>query len=139
MMHKSKAFILDSWSIIAYLEDEPAGENVGDIIAKAHEEGSRLLMSVVNAGELWYIIARETSENEAEQAIHEIRELGIEFIDADWKLAHCAAQFKAKKKMSFADGFAAALAKQEKDAVLLTGDKEFRQVEGEIKIHWLSN
>ena len=38
--------------------------------------------------------------------------------------------------MSYADCFAAALAK-EKKTELLTGDKEFKQAEGEIKIHWL--
>jgi len=40
--------------------------------------------------------------------------------------------------MSFADCFAAALAKQNK-AHLVTGDREFKQVEGEIAISWLVN
>jgi predicted nucleic acid-binding protein len=39
--------------------------------------------------------------------------------------------------MSYADCFAAALAKLKK-AELVTGDKEFRQVEGELKILWLA-
>jgi predicted nucleic acid-binding protein len=47
-----------------------------------------------------------------------------------------AAQFKVKGKMSFADCFAAALAKENK-ADLVTGDQEFKQVEGEVKIHWM--
>jgi predicted nucleic acid-binding protein len=38
--------------------------------------------------------------------------------------------------MSFADCFAAALAKQHK-ALLLTGDLEFKQVEAEVTINWL--
>lgn len=38
--------------------------------------------------------------------------------------------------MSYADCFAAALAKENR-AELLTGDKEFEQLEGEIKIAWL--
>jgi predicted nucleic acid-binding protein len=38
--------------------------------------------------------------------------------------------------MSYADCFAAALAK-EKKTDLLTGDKEFKQVESEIGIRWL--
>jgi predicted nucleic acid-binding protein len=41
--------------------------------------------------------------------------------------------------MSLADAFAAALAQQEKDAVLLTGDREFSQVEQEVKIMWVGN
>ena len=41
MRKKPKAIVLDSWALIAYLEDESAGERVADIIADAHEEGSR--------------------------------------------------------------------------------------------------
>ncbi|MDD5675459.1 MAG: type II toxin-antitoxin system VapC family toxin [Chitinivibrionales bacterium] len=137
MPHKPSAYVLDSWAIIAYLEDEPSGEKVADLIAAAHENGTPLKMTVVNIGEIWYILARETSELEADRSIYQLHELGIEFIAADWKLTLAAARFKARHKMSYADGYAAALAQQEKGAVLLTGDKEFKQVEKDITIYWL--
>jgi uncharacterized protein with PIN domain len=72
---------------MAYLEDEPAAEKVADLIADAHEEGTPLFMSIVNAGEVWYIIAREASVADAERSITKLRQLGIEFVDADWHLA----------------------------------------------------
>jgi ribonuclease VapC len=136
MPKKPKAIVLDSWTVIAYLEDEPAAERVADIIADAHEQAIPLLMTVVNAGEVWYIVAREASASEADASIKQLRDLGIEFVDADWNLAHGAAYFKSRNKMSFADAFAAALAKQKK-AHLTTGDPEFKQVESEITITWL--
>jgi ribonuclease VapC len=136
MPRKPKAIVLDSWAVIAYLEGEPAAEKVADHIADAHENGIPLFMSVVNAGEVWYIIAREASVGDADRSIRELRHLGIEFVDADWPLAHEAGGFKSKYKMSFADCFAAALAKQ-KNALLLTGDREFRQVQKDINIDWL--
>ena len=136
MPRKPRAIVLDSWAIMAYFEDEPAAEKVADIIAEAHDEETPLFMSVVNAGEVWYILARRTSESEANRGVHELRQLGIEFIEADWNLAHQAAGFKSKHKMSFADCFAAALAKDKK-AHLVTGDKEFRQVEQELSMIWL--
>src|SRR5713101_116550 len=136
MPRKPRAIVLDSWAIMAYFEDEPSAEKVADIIAEAHEEQTPLFMSVVNAGEVWYILARRTSESEANRGVHELRQLGIEFVDADWDLAHEAAGFKSKHKMSFADCFAAALAKQKK-AHLVTGDKEFKQVAIELAITWL--
>ncbi len=136
MPRKPKAYVLDSWAVLAYLEDENSGRKVADMIADAHEHGIPLLMSVVNAGEVWYILAREVSEAEAEKGVESLRQLGIEFIDADWILARLAGTFKSKNRMSFADCFAAALAKEHK-ADLVTGDKEFKQVEGEIKIVWL--
>ena len=128
--------VLDSWAIIAYLEEEASAERVADIIADAHEEEIPLLMSVVNAGEVWYIIARESSVADADASINQLRDLGIEFVDADWNLAKDAGYFKSKNKMSFADCFAAALAKQRKGH-LATGDPEFKQVESEIAINWL--
>ncbi len=133
---KAKAIVLDSWSIIAYLEDEPAGEKVEAVIADAHEDGIPLQMTVVNAAEVWYIFARESSTEDADQSIAELRQLGIEFVDADWKLSLEAAKFKKDNKMSLADCYAAALAKENKGD-LVTGDIEFKQVENEVKIHWV--
>ena len=61
----------------------------------------------------------------------------IEFHTADRRLADVAAGFKARFKISLADAFAAALAKERK-AELVTGDPEFRALEKEIKIRWLA-
>jgi len=133
---KPKAIVLDSWAVIAYLEGEAAAERVADHIADAHENEIPLFMSVVNAGEVWCIIAREASISDADRSIAELKRLGIALIDADWPLAHDAGGLKAKHQMSFADCFAAALAKQRK-ALLLTGDPEFKQVDKDINIEWL--
>lgn len=136
MSPRPKAIVLDSWAVLAYLEDESAGQRVADIIVDAHEQGTPLMMSAVNAGEVWYILAREVSETEADKAVDGLRQLGIEFADANWPLARLAGTFKVKHRMSFADCFAAALAKQHK-AELVTGDKEFKQVEGAVRVVWL--
>jgi len=137
MAKKPRAVVLDSWAVIAYLEDENAAAKVADIIADAHDEQIPLLMTVVNAGEVWYIVARQTSVADADASIKQLHDLGIEFVDADWTLAKDAGYFKSKNKMSFADCFAAALAKQRK-AHLATGDPEFKQIENEVTLNWLS-
>lgn len=136
MPRRLRAIVLDSWSVLAYLEDEPAGETVGDIIAHAHEHGISLMMSLVNVGEVWYIVARETSAKEADACIDELQQLGITFVEVDWTLARQAALLKSKHKMSFADCFAAALAK-ERGGEVVTGDLEFSQIENEVTVHWL--
>jgi predicted nucleic acid-binding protein len=136
MPRKPKGLVLDSWSILAYLEDEPAGQQVADIIADAHENGIPLMMTVVNAGEIWYITARGTSEEDADSILAELSQLGIQLFDADWALVREAARSKISGKMSFADCFAAALAKDKK-ADLVTGDPEFKQVEADVRIAWL--
>lgn len=136
MAKKAKAYALDSWAVIAYLEDEPSGEQIEDLIATAHEEQIPVYMSVVNVGEVWYTIAREISEEEANASVKSLRDLRIQFENADWEITQEAARFKSQHKMSYADCFAAALAKLKK-AELVTGDKEFKSLEGEIKIAWV--
>lgn len=136
MARKAKAYVLDTWAVIAYLEDEPSGAQVEELIASAHEEQIPIYMSVVNVGEVWYTLAREVSEEEAHASVKSLRDLRIQFEDADWILTQEAARFKSQNKMSYADCFAAALAKVRK-AELVTGDKEFKPLDGEIKISWL--
>jgi ribonuclease VapC len=133
---KSKAVVLDSWSIIAYLEDESSARNIEEIIVNAHEHRISLMTSVVNAGEVWYIVARKTSPENADGAIRDIQRLGVDFVEADWALTKAAAVIKSKARMSYADCFAAALAKK-RQAVLVTGDPEFKQVSDEVKVHWV--
>src|SRR5215510_2830224 len=135
-MAKPKAIVLDSWAVMAYLEDEPSAQKVADLIADAHENNTPLLMTVVNLGEVWYIVAREASEADADRCENELRQIGIEVVDADWSLTQQAARYKSQNRMSFADCFAAALARQRK-AHLITGDKEFTQVEQQVQILWL--
>jgi predicted nucleic acid-binding protein len=136
MAKKAKAYVLDTWAVIAYLEDEPSGEQVEDLIATAHEEQIPIYMSVVNVGEVWYTMAREISEEEADASVKTLRDLRIQFENADWELTQEAARFKSQHKMSYADAFAAALAKVKK-ADLVTGDNEFKPLDGEIKISWV--
>ena len=136
MPGRTKGIVLDAWSVMAYFQDEPAGKTVADIIADAHENGSSVLMTVANAGEVWYILAREVSEIEAEASIADLLSIGVKLVDIDWELTRIAAKFKARGRMSYADAFAAALAKQQKYE-LVTGDQEFKIIDGEVKIRWL--
>ena len=136
MAKKARAYVLDSWAVIAYLEDEPSGEQIEDLIATAHEEQIPIYMTVINVGEVWYTFAREISEDEADASVKTLRDLRIQFEDANWELTQEAARIKSKNKMSYADAFAAALAKTKK-ADLITGDNEFKPLDGEIKIQWV--
>ncbi len=142
-MKKPKTVVLDSWAIMAFLEDEPAGERVADLIADAAEQGTSVLMSVINVGEVWYTVARRRSTRDADQTLRWLNEMGITIVDADMKLTQIAATYKAKGGISYADCFAAALAKVHSSpparggvaagrgggSVLVTGDREFKQLE----------
>jgi len=94
---------------------------------------------VINWGEIYYSVMRRVSQEAAEAKALEIAGMPIEMVpvDADLVLARRAAQYKATHKLSYADAFAAALAK-ERHAVLVTGDPKFRSLEKEFKIQWLT-
>jgi ribonuclease VapC len=130
--------VLDSWALVAFFEDEPAAEQVEKMLAHAASEKHKLLLSVVNWGEIYYNTMREVSQETAEQQARAIAALPIEIVGVgeDLALARQAAIYKATHKMAYADCFAAALAKL-KSAELLTGDPEFKALEKEIKISWL--
>jgi len=128
--------VLDSYAVLAFLEDEPGADLVRELILKAEENDLKLLISVVNLGEVWYTLARTNSAEKADQVIREIEGLAIEIVDVEWPLTRQAAAFKAKGKIAYADCFAAALAKSRK-AELITGDKEFEILDGEIKVEWI--
>ena len=128
--------VFDSWGLLAFLQDEPAAARVEQLIWQAHESRRRLLISSVNLGEVWYSIARRRTGPIAEVKVSEVLNMGFQVVSSDWSLAHDAAQFKARYRLSYADCFAAALAKREA-APLVTGDPEFKALESEIKVHWL--
>jgi predicted nucleic acid-binding protein len=132
-----KTRVLDSWGVVAFFEDQqPAAEKMEEILAEAHETGVTLLITTVNLGEAWYSLARAYSEKQADQALAQLLQMGVEVVPADWELTYQAAHFKVRGNISYADCFAVALAKARK-AEVVTGDKEFKQVEGDVKMLWV--
>ena len=130
------AKVLDSWALMAYFKGEPAGLAVEELIHKASAEKLRLLLSVVNWGEVYYGMWRAGGQAAADDVAADLSRMPIELVEADLHLAKQAATYKATNKMSYAGAFAAALAKI-KNAELVTGDLEFKALEKEIKINWL--
>src|SRR5213595_2006697 len=132
--------VLDAHALMVLFNDEPGADEAGKIFLKAESGNPQLLMSVINWGEIYYSILRGASQEIADSKLHEIAGMRIELVPVDARdleLVRQAAVFKATKKMSYADCFAAALAKIN-NAELVTGDAEFKVVESELKkIRWL--
>ena len=128
--------ILDSHALLAFLRGEPGEEIVNRLLEKAGEKDAPLHMTEVNYAEVQYQIIRKNGAARWTEIASELPTLPIEFHPATRSLADLAADFKARHKLSLADAFAAALAK-EKKAELVTGDPEFKALEKEIKVVWL--
>ena len=130
------AKVLDSYALIAYLRDEPGAEMMESLLVSAGRKDDPVLMTDVNYAEVKYSILKKDGAEGWAEAAKILPGLPIEFHSTTRALADSAADFKARFKMSLADAFAAALAK-EKKAELVTGDVEFKPLEREIKILWL--
>jgi len=130
------AKVLDSFALIAYFRDEPGAQAMEDLLVTAGKKDSPLLMTDVNYAEVKYSIVKKDGAAAWSEAAKVLQGLPIDFHSTTRALADAAADLKARFKMSLADAFAAALAKESKSE-LVTGGPEFKPLEKEIKIHWL--
>ena len=131
-----KSTVLDSYAVLAFLFKEEGHEMVLDLFEKALKEDQKLLLASPNWAEVRYMVERKTGAARWAEVRTKLLGLPIHIINADQRLAEAAGEIKAFHKMSLADCFAAALARQQK-ADLYTGDPEFKEIEGEQKIVWL--
>jgi ribonuclease VapC len=128
--------VLDSFALIAYFRDEAGAEDIEKMLIEANRRGETLLMSEVNYAEVKYSVIRKDGTEAWAKAQGVLQGLPVEFLPTSRQLADTAADFKARFKLSLADAFAAALAKETRSE-LVTGDPEFKALAKEIKIHWV--
>jgi ribonuclease VapC len=128
--------VLDSFALLAFLKDEPGQTIVEELLRQSSSGELRLGVAVINLGEVWYRLAQLHSPQAADQAVDELLSLRVELVEVDWELTRSASAYKMNGGLSFADCFAAALARAW-NATLVTGDPEFKRVEREIEVRWL--
>lgn len=129
--------VLDSYAILSFLENESGADQVQSLLSKSASHQTLVYLSQINLGEVLYIIERERGLLQAQKALSALEQLPIEMLSVTKERILQAAHIKATVRMSYADAFAAAAA-IEYDAILLTGDPEFSNIENQISILWLT-
>ncbi|MEO7146700.1 MAG: PIN domain-containing protein [Terrimesophilobacter sp.] len=110
--------VLDSWAIMRLLEGaEPAASRV-----QAEIDAGQTVMSWINLGEIFYVLARSVGLAAAQSTVTDIENV-VDVRLPDRKTMIDAATIKALHPMSYADAFAAATAARLR-APLWTGDPE---------------
>ncbi|MGC9320550.1 MAG: type II toxin-antitoxin system VapC family toxin [Armatimonadota bacterium] len=132
----SEVYVLDSFAVLALLGNEQGSDEVAKVLREAQQGSARVLMNWVNVGEVAYIVQRRWGKEEVYLALGALEATEVEIVDVDRDLALKAAGIKAEHALAYADAFAAALAARE-DAVLVTGDPEFEELQERIGILWL--
>lgn len=147
----STRLVLDAWAVLGWLQGEPTGAVVRDLVDWSEGSSSagqrvrravrgrltrpELFINIVNLGEVYYTLGRRRSEGEARATIEEIRASSITTLPAPDRLVLQAAALKVRYTMAYADAFAVATA-MEHGARLVTGDPELRGVT-EVPIVWI--
>ncbi len=130
--------VLDAHAILTFLGQEPGWEEVEEILRTGEP-----WMTLVNLGEIAYILERASGARAADEVWANLRAetradgVPIRWIDTDDTLVRRAAAIKARGGISYADAFAAAAASV-LDCPVLTGDPEFRVAEeAGVTVRWL--
>lgn len=129
-------YVFDSYAVFVFLNQEKGYLTVEKLLTQARDKKVALFLSLVNLGEIYYILIREVGEDKAANLVAKIENLPVVIVDVDRKLTLQAAQIKAKGGLSYADSFAVATAIITK-ATLVTGDSEFKKFNETVTIKWL--
>lgn len=116
-------YCLDTWALLAWLRGEPAAGRIDEVMPTAP------VMSWVNLGEAYYVLARRHGHERSVAAIDGVSR-AVTTKPTGREQALAAARINAHYRMSYADAFAVATA-IEHDAVLLTGDPEILDAGGD--------
>lgn len=136
MSDSAPCYVLDSFALLAYLENEAGALLVEEILMSAKQEVNQVLFSLINYGECLYIVERERGLLQAQTMIGMIDQLPIAVVEVDRTHVLAAAHLKAHYPISYADAFAVSLA-QRRQATLLTGDPEFAKIQHLVTVRWL--
>jgi len=129
--------LLDSFALLAYLNQENGFAIIKSVLAKAQKSGIFLVMNEINIGESYYILFRKRGREKADYFLENILPgLPITTVSNDFQQVIDAARIKAEYSLSFADCFAVATARRE-EATILTGDPEFKKIEHLVEIEWI--
>ncbi|OGL50399.1 MAG: hypothetical protein A2161_06330 [Candidatus Schekmanbacteria bacterium RBG_13_48_7] len=131
-------YIFDSYAFLTLLGNEGGAGRIAEILMDAEKGNAEVYITIVNYGEVLYILERERGLSAASQTIAVLDQLPIRVIDADRILTFAAAHIKALHTISYADAFVVALA-QMKKGVVITGDPEFQKVTDIVNVEWIQS
>lgn len=134
----TRTYVLDASAILDFVNAGSGAHRVRDILREGVQSDTPLLMSVVNWGEVLYILWQKRGEDVARKAIENLSRLSIQPIPVDLEQSLKAGEIKARYKMPYVDCLAAALAML-RQAILVTGDRDFEKLGRQTKILWITH
>jgi predicted nucleic acid-binding protein len=132
----SKSYVLDANAVLDFVEDGPGAKRVEQLLNDALHGRSRVLMSVVNWGEVFYHSWQQQGEESAKRTLAGLSRLPIELVPVDLEQSLQAGEIKVRNKIPYVDCIAAGLAILQR-AVLVTSDRDFEKLGRRVEILWI--
>jgi predicted nucleic acid-binding protein len=133
----TRIYVLDANAILDYLDDGPGAATMERLLRDVSRNDAALMVSVINLGEVFYRLWSSKGEQEARRSIDDLAMLPVQFVGVDLALVLRAGELKARHKIPYVDSIAAALA-LERQATLVTGDRDFEKLGRNFPVLWLS-
>lgn len=127
--------VLDAFALLTMLGKDTGYEAVETHLEKSADGQLKAYMSLINWGEVYYILLKRGKTLEAEELWEGRRSYPIDFVEPTARRIREAGKIKATYPVSYADAFCIALA-IEREAEVITGDEEFKTVDG-LKLIWI--
>jgi uncharacterized protein len=127
--------VVDSWPVVAWLLSQSAAAAVESYLQRADAGEMNLVMSWVNVGEVFYIVAKRHGVQRANEFLSRLPSLPIRLVLPDEDGILAAARIKAGYALAFGDAFAIALAQAE-GVSIITGDAEIRKC-AVVPVDWV--
>ena len=134
----NKTYVLDANAVISFIQGEPGAHRVEQLIGAAATQQVRLLMSVMNWGEVFYYAWQRHGEERARETMAKLSRLQFDLIAIDLPQALKAAEIRAAHNVPYVDSVAAALA-EIRQATLVTADRDFEKLGRRIPILWIAH
>jgi len=126
-------FVFDTTAVITFLENEDGADIVEGLLDKAESGEINIFLSFVTYTEIYYITIQKRGKALAVERVESLELFPVKRIESNAIIGKLAGEFKAACRISFADAWVAALAK-DKNATLVHKDPEFECLENQIKV-----
>lgn len=128
-----KEYVLDANAVLRYfgVSEGQGTEKIRSLFEQAERGQAHLSMSVVNLGEVLYVLLKHLDESRARHYVEVLQHV-VTMVEADTAQALAAAEMKHHYKLGYADSFATTLAILLK-ASLVSADPEFEKLGKAIK------
>ncbi len=132
-----KKYVLEANAVFDLVEAGPGFQKVEHLFQTAIQQHSSIVISVLNWGEVFYLLWQQRGEETARRTTARLSRLPIEIVPVDLAQAIKAGELKAVHKIPYVDCIAAALATLHQ-ATLVTSDRDFEKLGRHFPVLWIA-